>query len=318
MAEKTGLAEIFRKKNGQSDDMDPLMHVIKAMHDLAVKGDYVSAEDLERQRSAQDRFCRLVTPILGIDHHEFEIDGIPSEWSIPEFPHHKKHMVLYCHGGGYTCGNLNYARILAGKLAQHTGLETLSFAYRLAPENPYPAAFEDAMKVWDHLMYKGYGASDVIIAGDSAGGNMALEICLALKKAGRKMPGALILMSPWTDMTMSGQSYKTWREKDPLLNADYIRAVRGAYAGNEADFKDASFSPLFADLSGFPPTMIQVGSNEILRSDSEDLAKKLRQNGVRARLDVTRGGFHVFQMLPLPMSAKAMKEAGEFTGEIVG
>ncbi len=317
MSEKNGFTEIFKRKNDQTDDMDLLMHIIKTMHDLAVKGDYVSAEDLERQRSAQDRFCRLVTPTKGIAYQDFLIDEIPSEWSIPDFPHHKKHMILYCHGGGYTCGNLNYARILAGKLALNTGFEVLSFAYRLSPENPYPAAIEDAVRVWDYLMYLGYGASDILVAGDSAGGNMALELCLRLRDAGRKMPRAMILMSPWTDMSMSGQSYRVWKEKDPLLNESYIRAVRGAYAGADADFTDPALSPLFADLRGLPQTMIQVGSNEIFRSDSEDLAKKLRQCGILARLEVYRGGWHVFQQLPLPMTAKAMKELGDFTGEII-
>ena len=317
MSERSGLTEIFKKRDNQSDDMDLLMHVIKTMHSFAVKGDYVSPEDLERQRSAQDRFCRLVTPSKGIEYKGFEIDGIPAEWSIPEFPHHKKHIILYCHGGGYTCGNLNYARILSGKLALNTGFEVLSFAYRLAPENQYPAAIEDAMKVWDYLMYRGYGASDVIIAGDSAGGNMALEICISLKDMERKMPRALILMSPWTDMSMSGSSYKVWKEKDPMLNEDYIKAVRGAYAGEKADFKNPSLSPLFADLNGLPQTMIQVGSNEILRSDSESLAKKLRQCGILARLEVYKGGWHVFQQMPLPISARAMKEIGDFTGEII-
>ena len=317
MTDKSSLTEIFKKKNASPDDMDLLMHVVKTMHGLAVKSDYISKENLERQRGAQERFCKLVTPSKGIEYHEFDIEGIPSEWAVPEFPHHKKHIILYCHGGGYVAGSLSYARILSGKLALNTGFEVLTFAYRLSPENPYPAAIEDAMKVWDYLMYKGYGASDVILAGDSAGGNLALEVCLTLKDLERKMPRALVLMSPWTDMSMSGTSYKTWKKKDPMLTEDYVKAVRAAYAGEKADFKNPSLSPIFGDLKGLPQTMIQVGSTEILRSDSETLAKCLRQNGILARLEVYKGGWHVFQQLPLPMSARAMKEIGDFTGEII-
>jgi len=306
------ISKKISKIREEFDNMDPLMVAVKAAHSVGVKGDYVSPEDLEHQRSSQDKFCRLVTPSRGVSYHTFDIEGIESEWSIPDFPHDKKHIIMYCHGGGYTCGNLNYARILSGKLSLSCGVEVISFAYRLSPENPYPAAIEDAVKVWDYLMYLGYGASDIIVAGDSAGGNLSLELCLKLNDEGRKQPGGLVLFSPWTDMTMNSKAYTLWKDKDPMLTAEYVAAVRGAYAGKDADYNNPVYSPLFGDLSILPPALIQVGSNEILRDDSEALAAKMREHGIFARLEVYEGGWHVFQMLPLGMSSKAMTSVGEF------
>lgn len=317
MNKKQAIANKISKIREEFDNMDPLMVAVKAIHSVGVKGDYVSEEDLEHQRTSQDRFCRLVTPTKDVSYRKFDVAGIESEYSIPDFPHDKKHIIMYCHGGGYTCGNLNYARILSGKLSLSCGIEVISFAYRLSPENPYPAAIEDALSVWDYLMHLGYGASDIIIAGDSAGGNLALELCLRLKDAGRMLPGGLILFSPWTDMTMSGKSYTVWKDKDPMLTPEYILAVRGAYAGAEADFENPVYSPLFGDLSELPPTLIQVGSNEILRDDSELLADKLQQEGVFVRNEVYEGGWHVFQMLPLGISSRAMSSAAEFVDLLI-
>ena len=169
------------------DDLGPMMRAIKAVHSIS---DHTSTtpEDLERQRAGQELFARLVTPSIGIRNDSLTVGTIPAEWVSLEHGHDRRHAVLYCHGGGYTCGQLGYARILASKLALATGFDVLSFEYRLAPEHPFPAAIEDALAVWDYLMYMGYGARDVIVAGDSAGGNLALELALKLKEQGRAQP----------------------------------------------------------------------------------------------------------------------------------
>ena len=166
------------------DDLGPMMRAIKAVHSIS---DHTSTtpEDLERQRAAEELFARLVTPGIGIRSDSLTVGSIPAEWVSLEHGHDRRHAVLYCHGGGYTCGQLGYARILASKLALATGFDVLSFEYRLAPEHPFPAAIEDAVAMWDYLMYMGYGARDVIVAGDSAGGNLALELALKLKEQGR-------------------------------------------------------------------------------------------------------------------------------------
>ena len=253
--------------------LDPFMRALKAIHTAATP-ETMNVEDLEKQRKGQELLGRLVAPMAGMSWEPFELDGMNCAWVRPHRGHDRRRAILYCHGGGYTSGNLGYSRVLSSKLAHVTGYDVLSFEYRLAPEHPYPAAVEDALRAWDYLMYQGYGAENVMVAGDSAGGNLALVLCRRLKAAGRRMPRALLLMSPWTDMTMSGASYRERVESDPMLTPEYIEAVRRAYAGGR-DLHDPDLSPLLGDLRNFPPTLIQVGDHEILYSDSASLAAAL-------------------------------------------
>lgn len=300
------------------DDLGPMMRAIKAVHSIS---DHTSTtpEDLERQRAAEELFARLVTPGIGIRSDSLTVGSIPAEWVSLEHGHDRRHAVLYCHGGGYTCGQLGYARVLASKLALSTGCDVLSFEYRLAPEAPYPSAIDDALRVWDYLMYMGIGARDVIVAGDSAGGNLALELALAVKAQGRSQPRALVLMSPWTDMTMQGASYQKCAALDPMLTHDYIDSCRTAYRGANStlEWEDPSLSPLFADLRGLPPTLIQVGTNEILKSDSINLAKAMTEQEVYAVLEVYPECWHVFQQMPIPHAAQAMESVGRFVQKIL-
>ena len=173
------------------------------------------------------------------------------------------------------------------------------------------ASVEDALRAWDYLMLQGYGARDIVLAGDSAGGNLALVLCNRLKTAGRKLPGTLILMSPWTDMTMSGQSYTERAEIDPMLTPEYIEAVRLAYAAGR-DYRSSDLSPLFADFTGFPPTLIQVGDHEILYSDSEQLYQAMKRANVPCRLQVSEGMWHVFQMFPIRKASVAIENIARF------
>ena len=297
-----------KDKNDSESKLDPMMKAFKAIHSTIQVTDLENEEVLNKQRSNQALLCKLVTPAVGISYTKDEVDNIPISWARPDFPHRNKPVILYCHGGGYTTGGLAYAGILAGKLAFHTGLEVCAFEYRLSPENPYPAAIEDAVTVWNHLMYRGYGAKDIIVAGDSAGGNLALELTLILKSQKRMLPAGLALLSPWTDLTATLPSYEKYKDTDPMLSYDYVCGARRAYAGADADYTNPSLSPLYADLDGMPPTIIEVGSNEILRSDSEELYKKLHKYGCITRLHVYSGGWHVFQMLPTPKAGKALDD----------
>ena len=255
--------------------------------------------------------------MIGMKWEPFELDGMNAAWVRPDRPHDQHRVILYCHGGGYTSGNLGYSRPLASKLSHITGWPTLCFEYRLAPEHPYPAAVEDAERAWDYLMQLGYGARDVAVAGDSAGGNMALVLCHRLRAAGRRLPARLVLMSPWTDMTASGKSYRTCKTLDPMLTMEYIAAVREAYTGPDADWSHPCYSPLFADLRGLPPVLVQVGTNEILKSDSEQLVENLQKAGVYAQLEVYPECWHVFQQMPIRRAAVAMESAGRFVQKII-
>ena len=309
---------IIRKKKSEAENThrDPLMRALKALHSAGAP-ESMTAEELERQRRSQEVLGKLTAPMTGMDYEEFALSGMSAAWTRLKAPHGSRHAILYCHGGGYTCGQLGYARILASKLALATGFDVLSFEYRLAPEHPFPAAIEDAVAMWDYLMYMGYGARDVIVAGDSAGGNLALELALKLKEQGRAQPRGLVLFSPWTDMTASGKSYRTCKTLDPMLTMEYIAAVREAYTGPDADWSRPCYSPLCADLRGLPPTLVQVGTNEILKSDSERLVENLQKAGVYAQLEVYPECWHVFQQMPIRRAAVAMESAGRFVQRII-
>lgn len=304
-----------RKPDPETDQLTPMMRAIKAVHSVTSPGS-TNPDDLERQRAAQELFGRLVSPTLGLRTDGLTIHRgpapVPAEWVSIEAGHDRRHVVLYCHGGGYTCGQLGYARVLASKLALAAGCDVLSFEYRLAPEHPYPAALQDAVAVWDHLAYMGYGARDIVLAGDSAGGNLTLELALRLKEQGRRQPRAMILMSPWTDMTASGPSYTEQAAADPMLTMEYIQSVRAAFCGTRTDFEAPCFSPLFADLRGLAPTLIQVGTNEILFSDAQRLHQAMQDQGVYATLEVYDDCWHVFQQMPTRSAAQAMDSVGRF------
>ena len=295
---------------------DPFMKALKAINSITGDSSSLKAEDLKKQRSALERQAKLATPPMGFKTDTFKVGRIDCEHIKPDFPHDPNTIILYCHGGGYTCGGLHYARILAAKLALATGLEVVSFEYRLAPENPYPAAFDDGMTMWDYLMRKGYGAKNVLIAGDSAGGNLALVLTQKIIKEDRIAPKALILFSPWTDMTATADSYKEQKDTDPILTYEYIVAVRNAYIGKKEP-SDPRFSPLFGSFKDFPPTLIQVGKNELLLDDSAILAKSMKAAGVKVTYEMYKDGWHVFQQMPIPLANKAMEAVGSYVSELL-
>ena len=289
---------------------EAILAALRKAHSIAAPAS-TDPEDLKRQRLGQEALGRLLTPPIGFSWEPFEIDGIPAAWVRPEGGHDRSKIILYCHGGGYSSGTLGYARLIASRMALATGYKVLAFQYRLAPEHPYPEALEDARLVWEYLMYLGWGARDIILAGDSAGGNLALELALDLRDSQRMLPWRMVLLSPWTDMTASGDSYEECRDLDPLLTRAYIEAVREAYAPGE-DWSLPEFSPLFADLQGLPPTLIQVGGREILRDDSTRLHQKLLEAGVPAMLQSWPDMWHVFQMFPMKSASEAMEQMAQF------
>ncbi len=293
-----------------------LMNLIKRMHGV------VENADIEKHRQSQNHFGALLGNSKDVLIEDVSIRDHPSageilqgEWVYVNRAHMKKYVILYCHGGGYSTGSRVYARTLTTKLAMSTSMDVLSFDYRLAPEHPYPAATEDAMKVWNYLMLLGYGARDVILAGDSAGGNLALSLALQLKAQKRLLPRGLILMSPWTDLTASGQSHETKAAIDPVLSAGYLAEMTGNYAAKEK-LNDPFISPLFGDYEGFPPVYIQVGENEVLLDDSVMLYRKLLHANVSVRLDRFPGMWHVFQMSPFKTAYEAMDKNAEFIYDI--
>ncbi len=286
-----------------------LMNVIRKVHNL------VEAEDIDKHRQSQNSLGAVLGNRKDTLIREIEIDGMYGEWVSVDRAHMKKYVILYCHGGGYMTGSCLYARTLTTKLATSTSMDVLCFDYRLAPEHPYPAAAEDAMRAWNYLMLLGYGARDVIVAGDSAGGNMALSLTLKLKEEGRLLPRGLVLMSPWTDLTSGGRSHRTRAALDPVLDKEYLDKAIAAYVREDA-LTNPLISPLFGDFAGFPPTYIQVGDNEILLNDATELHKKMIKQNVSVKLDVFKGMWHVFQMSPFKTAYEAMDKNAEFIYDI--
>ncbi len=286
-----------------------LIELVRRVHGL------VDSTDIEKKRQSQEQIGMIMRNTKEITYNEFLMEDMEAEWVCVNRPHMKKYVILYCHGGGYSTGSSKYARTITSKLAMSTSMDVLVFDYRLAPEHPYPAALQDAMTAWNYLMLLGYGARDVILAGDSAGGNLALTLALKLKQEQRLLPRGLVLMSPWTDLTFSGLSFIKKAQQDPVLNVEYMEEIRGYYASGR-DFSDPLLSPLFGDLTAFPPTYIQVGENEILYSDAVRLHKKLIDANVSAHIDKYDKMWHVFQMAPFKLAYEAMDKCAEFIYEI--
>lgn len=293
-------------KQSQNQNM---MNLIRKVHER------VEQSDIEKHRQSQDRIGQFFGTEKDVEIVPADMEALHGEWVRVKRAHMKKYVILYCHGGGYSTGSALYARTLTTKLAASTSMDVFCFDYRLAPEHPYPAAPEDAMKAWNYLMLLGYGARDVIIAGDSAGGNLALSLVLKLKAEERILPRGLVLMSPWTDLTGSGSSHQTRAEVDPVLHADYLQEMTDNYAGGR-DLADPLISPLFGSLEGFPPTYIQVGDNEVLLSDSTRLHERMVKENISVHLDVYDGMWHVFQMSPFKTAYDAMDKQAEFIFDI--
>lgn len=286
-----------------------LMNLIRRVHSV------VENTDIEKQRQSQDSLGVLFGSKKEMSMRVIDMEGLYGEWISVNRAHMKKYVILYCHGGGYMTGSSLYARTLTTKLATSTSMDVLSFDYRLAPENPYPAALEDAVKAWDYLMLLGYGARDVIVAGDSAGGNLALALTHKLKQDERILPRGLVLMSPWTDLTKSGETYRTRASVDPVLSEAYIDDAIASYTGGKG-LKSPLVSPLFGTFDGFPPTYIQVGDNEILLGDSLLLHQSMLKENVSVRMDIFPGMWHVFQMSPFKPAYEAMDRNAEFIFDI--
>ena len=286
-----------------------LMSLIRRVHGL------VENPDIEKHRQSQDYIGTILSNTKSLNYREVDVDGMYGEWVSVNRAHMKKYIILHCHGGGYSTGSSLYARTLTSKLAESTSMDVFCFDYRLAPEHPFPAATEDAMKAWNYLMLLGYGARDVVLTGDSAGGNLALALALKLKEEKRLLPRGLVLMSPWTDLTSSGKSFQTKAELDPVLDRPYIERMVKAYAEGQ-NLEEAFISPLFGNFEGFPPTYIQVGENEILLSDSLRLHQAFIDANVSVKIDVWPGMWHVFQMSPMKTAWSAMDKNAEFIYDI--
>ena len=214
------------------------INLIRKAHGL------IENSDIEKHRHSQDQMGALFGNSREVAVMETTVGSMYAEWIRVDRPHSGKKIILYCHGGGYSTGSPLYARTLTTKLASQLSMDVFCFDYRLAPEHPYPAAVDDAQAAWDFLMLQGYGAKDIFVAGDSAGGNLALALGLRLKKQKRMLPAGFVLMSPWTDLTVSGKTHETKADVDPVLNQNYLNEMIENYVPQAKKVQMEAVKPL--------------------------------------------------------------------------
>ncbi|MCR5322345.1 MAG: alpha/beta hydrolase [Lachnospiraceae bacterium] len=291
------------------------MKTLKKVNFLS--GKYVTGAELNKHRRNVELAGRLAAPKANVEINGFSVGDIPCEEVRPEYAHNPRYAILYVHGGGFVSGGLDYARILAVKMAVATGFTTFSFAYRLAPEHTYPAALTDAMAVWEDLIENNYTPDHILIAGDSAGGNLALCMVQKMINEKKQSPLGLILFSPWTDMTGNSETYESNKELDPILSKEYVMDAAKTYIADLGTPDDCRFSPLFGDFKDFPPALIMAGKNEILLGDSIGLRDRITQAGGRALLDIEENGWHVYQQMPIHIAERAMKRLAAYVSREV-
>ena len=242
-----------------------------------------------------------------------DINGIPGEWSTVPGSNSSR-VLLFLHGGGYCSGSIISHRRMVSEAGRAAGVRTLAIGYRLAPENPFPAAFDDAVTAWHFLRRQGVAAQHIAMGGDSAGGGLSLAVALKLHDVNEELPACLWLVSPWTDLTMSGSTLITKDAVDPLIHKGYLRELADAYLGGDADRKDPRVSPLFANLVGMPPLLIQVGSAETLLDDSVRLAAAAGEADVPVTLEIWPQMIHAWHLwnARLESGRRALGNAGSF------
>jgi epsilon-lactone hydrolase len=223
-------------------------------------------------------------------------------------------VLLYFHGGGYVIGSTTTHAWLTGALSRATGVRVLSLDYRMAPEDPYPAAVNDAVFAYQSLIESGYAPGNIIIGGDSAGGGLTAATLLALKDRGLPMPAAAVLLSPWTDLAITGASITERASRDPMIKERSGIERMASYYYAIVSPKEPLVSPLYGDLAGLPPLLIQVGTEEVLFNDSTRLHEKALAAGVDSTLEEWDGQVHVFQMMGwmVPEGQQAIDRIGEF------
>lgn len=263
------------------------------------------------RRLAENQNGRLAQLPEGIQVEPLSVAGMPAEWLVPEGAA-RENAILYMIGGGYISGSCNDHRAMVAKLAKGSGTPVLMFNHRLAPEDPYPAALEDALAAYAWLLAEGHAPQQIVFAGESAGGGLCLAALLAVRDRGLPLPAAGVAISPWTDLTLSGESQRT--KARVCLSPPGMSEVCSQYYAGEHDRKLPYISPLYGDLQGLPPLLIQVGEFETLLDDSTRFAAKAEAAGVDVSLQVGEKMIHCYPLLaPLfPEASQALAETCDF------
>lgn len=266
---------------------------------------------LMNQRSYQTTFFTLKPLPSDVIYDEIEDFSYKAEWVIPPEEDPEK-VIFYTHGGGYGMGDLISSRALIAPIAKKTGIRVFSFEYRLAPEHPFPAAFDDAKEAYEYVLGQGYSPGNIIAFGESAGGGLAVSNILRLIAEGKEAPQCLVTISPWSDLTATGQTYFLNEDKDPLLRGKYLKRLADSYVGDDSPL-NPYISPAFASYDDrFPPTLIQAGSDEVLLDDSKLLYNAMKDGGVDVDIEIYPKMWHVFHIWQIEESDKAITAIDEF------
>lgn len=263
--------------------------------------------------AARDHYDGFGPPLPGDIKGETVDAGGASALLLHPIGAARDRIVFYLHGGGYVFGSPKSHGAMAGEIARAAGCDALVLDYRRAPEHPFPAAVEDAVAAYIWLLDQGYDSRKIAIAGDSAGGGLAMSVLGALKAQGRPVPSAGVTISPWVDMEATGESYKSRGDLDPYMLKSVVDQVTELYMAGQ-DLRHPAASPIHADMSGFPPMLIQVGQREILFSDAAMLAVKATAAGVDVIFEEWEGMIHVWHhhYLVLPEGRAAIERIGAF------
>ena len=255
------------------------------------------------QRARQEKLARIFKIPADVNVEKISVDGIPAELINVENP--GKGIILYLHGGAYAVGSAYVHREYLSRLAKACRCKVLAIDYRLAPEHSFPAALEDALRTYDWLIAQGYDPVNIMIAGDSAGGGLAIATLVSLRDGKKPLPACAVCISPW--LNLSHTSSKANNNNDPILNPELLGVYSRYYAGH-TDPADPLISPIFADLKGLPPILIHAGTNEILLDQIKQFHEKARQAGVEVAIELWDGLFHVFQIVPILPETKLSLE----------
>lgn len=267
---------------------------------------------VEELRNGMERMTAMAPLADDITYEATDAGGVPAEWAVASGAR-PDHVVLYLHGGGYVIGSVRTHRQIAGNISRAAGARVLSLDYRLAPEHPHPAAVDDAAAAYRHLLDESIAPQRLAIAGDSAGGGLTAAALIALRDAALPLPAAGVMISPWLDLTQSGESMVSKAGADPMVQREGLQKMADAYVAG-ADPRAATISPLFAELSGLPPLLVQVGTAETLLDDSTRFAERARTAGIAVDLEVWDDMIHVWHAfaLVLPEARQATERIGQF------
>lgn len=239
-----------------------------------------------------------------------DANGVAAEW-VERSSSRAHRVILYFHGGGYCSGSLDSHRAMVSKLCNEAHARALLVDYRLAPEHPFPAAYEDAMTCYRWLLASGLDPAGIVFAGDSAGGGLAVAAAMGAHDEGLPMPASIICLSPWVDLAMGGRSLLTLAGLDPVLDLEDLTNFAQNYMAGQPP-TDPRASPLYGNFQGLPSMLIHVGSHEVLKDDALRLAKNAEYAGVDVSIEVWDGMFHIFQSLPVEQADSSIARLGSF------